>query len=114
MDIVDPIIGQEIVEAQCRNTGKPRRLTRSEEIGPMADQIRFFAGAARLLEGKSAGEYTDGMTSIVRREPGRALSRVRGTSVAACAACREGRQGPEPRGVPIRCRPRVGRLSRTG
>ncbi|MGW3690631.1 gamma-aminobutyraldehyde dehydrogenase [Streptomyces sp. NPDC005125] len=59
----------ELVDAECRNTGKPRRLTHSEEIGPMADQVRFFAGAARLLEGKSAGEYTDGMTSMLRREP---------------------------------------------
>ncbi|GAA1093047.1 MULTISPECIES: gamma-aminobutyraldehyde dehydrogenase [Kitasatospora] len=59
----------EIVDTECRNTGKPRGLTLSEEIGPMVDQIRFFAGAARLLEGKAAGEYMDGMTSIVRREP---------------------------------------------
>ncbi|BFV57105.1 gamma-aminobutyraldehyde dehydrogenase [Kitasatospora sp. CMC57] len=59
----------EIVDTECRNTGKPRSLTLSEEIGPMVDQIRFFAGAARLLEGKAAGEYMDGMTSIVRREP---------------------------------------------
>jgi betaine-aldehyde dehydrogenase len=35
----------------------------------MVDQIRFFAGAARMLEGRSAGEYMEGMTSIVRREP---------------------------------------------
>ncbi|MFD9128653.1 gamma-aminobutyraldehyde dehydrogenase [Kitasatospora sp. NPDC059571] len=60
---------EEIVDAECRNTGKPRGLTLSEEIGPMVDQIRFFAGAARLLEGKAAGEYMDGMTSIIRREP---------------------------------------------
>ncbi|WBP86790.1 gamma-aminobutyraldehyde dehydrogenase [Kitasatospora cathayae] len=59
----------EIVDAEVRNTGKPRALTLSEEIGPMVDQIRFFAGAARLLEGKAAGEYMDGMTSIIRREP---------------------------------------------
>ncbi|MFI9275321.1 gamma-aminobutyraldehyde dehydrogenase [Kitasatospora sp. NPDC052896] len=59
----------ELVDAECRNTGKPRGLTKSEEIGPMADQTRFFAGAARLLEGKAAGEYMDGMTSIIRREP---------------------------------------------
>ena len=41
----------------------------TEEIPPMVDQIRFFAGAARMLEGRSAGEYMEGMTSIVRREP---------------------------------------------
>ncbi|MFM8311696.1 MAG: aminobutyraldehyde dehydrogenase, partial [Ilumatobacteraceae bacterium] len=44
-------------------------LVRSEEIPPMVDQIRFFATAARHLEGKSAGEYMKGMTSIIRREP---------------------------------------------
>ncbi|WP_436787128.1 gamma-aminobutyraldehyde dehydrogenase [Yinghuangia sp. YIM S10712] len=59
----------ELVAAECRNTGKPRGLTASEEIPPMVDQIRFFAGAARLLEGKSAGEYMAGHTSFVRREP---------------------------------------------
>ncbi len=59
----------ELVEAECRNTGKPRALTASEEIPPMADQIRFFAGAARVLEGRSAGEYMAGHTSFVRREP---------------------------------------------
>ncbi|MGW7579220.1 gamma-aminobutyraldehyde dehydrogenase [Streptomyces sp. NPDC054765] len=59
----------EITDAECRNTGKPRALTLTEEITPIIDQIRFFAGAARLLEGKSAGEYMEGMTSIIRREP---------------------------------------------
>jgi betaine-aldehyde dehydrogenase len=59
----------ELVEAECRNTGKPIALTRSEEIPPMVDQIRFFAAAARLLEGRSAGEYMAGHTSYVRREP---------------------------------------------
>ncbi len=58
-----------LVDAECRNTGKPRALTLSEEIPPMVDQIRFFAGAARLLEGRSAGEYMAGYTSYVRREP---------------------------------------------
>ena len=41
----------------------------SEEIPPMLDQIRFFAGAARVLEGRAAGEYMSGFTSIIRREP---------------------------------------------
>jgi betaine-aldehyde dehydrogenase len=59
----------ELVDVECRNTGKPRALTMSEEIPPMVDQIRFFAGAARVLEGKSAGEYMSGMTSMIRREP---------------------------------------------
>ncbi|MFD4414619.1 gamma-aminobutyraldehyde dehydrogenase [Streptomyces sp. NPDC058476] len=60
---------EELVEAECRDTGKPRAVTRTEEIVPMVDQLRFFAGAARLLEGKAAGEYTEGLTSIIRREP---------------------------------------------
>ncbi|ELP67179.1 gamma-aminobutyraldehyde dehydrogenase [Streptomyces turgidiscabies] len=60
---------EELIAAEVENTGKPIGLTRSEEIPPMLDQIRFFAGAARMLEGRSAGEYMDGMTSIVRREP---------------------------------------------
>jgi betaine-aldehyde dehydrogenase len=59
----------ELVAVESENTGKPLGLTASEEVPPMVDQIRFFAGAARMLEGRSAGEYMDGMTSIVRREP---------------------------------------------
>ncbi|MDQ1675243.1 MAG: betaine-aldehyde dehydrogenase [Actinomycetota bacterium] len=59
----------QLVAAESRNTGKPLGLTRSEEIPPMVDQIRFFAGAARVLEGRSAGEYLAGHTSFVRREP---------------------------------------------
>jgi betaine-aldehyde dehydrogenase len=59
----------ELVAAESRNTGKPLGLTMSEEVPPMVDQIRFFAGAARLLEGRSAGEYLVGYTSWVRREP---------------------------------------------
>jgi betaine-aldehyde dehydrogenase len=60
---------QELVDIESENTGKPKELTMSEEIPPMVDQIRFFAGAARVLEGKSAGEYMRGFTSFVRREP---------------------------------------------
>ena len=59
----------EVVGVESRNTGKPIALSLSEEIPPMVDQIRFFAGAARVLEGKSAGEYMSGFTSFVRREP---------------------------------------------
>ncbi|GLY84080.1 gamma-aminobutyraldehyde dehydrogenase [Actinoallomurus iriomotensis] len=60
---------EEFVQAECRNTGKPLQLTRDEEIGPMVDEFRFFAGCARLLEGRSAGEYLAGHTSMIRREP---------------------------------------------
>ncbi len=60
---------EEFVATESENCGKPMGLTASEEVPPMVDQIRFFAGAARNLEGKSAGEYMRGMTSFVRREP---------------------------------------------
>jgi betaine-aldehyde dehydrogenase len=59
----------ELVALESQNTGKPKELTASEEIPPMCDQIRFFAGAARVLEGRSAGEYMAGFTSYIRREP---------------------------------------------
>ncbi|HSY16182.1 MAG TPA: gamma-aminobutyraldehyde dehydrogenase [Jatrophihabitantaceae bacterium] len=61
--------GAELVAAECENTGKPIALASTEELPPMLDQLRFFAGAARLLEGRSAGEYLAGHTSYVRREP---------------------------------------------
>ena len=60
---------EELIGIESENTGKPIAVTRSEEIGPMLDQIRFFAGAARNLEGKSAAEYFKGHTSFIRREP---------------------------------------------
>jgi betaine-aldehyde dehydrogenase len=60
---------EELVAIESENTGKPLGLTMSEEIPPMVDQIRFFAGAARVLEGRAAGEYMAGHTSMIRREP---------------------------------------------
>jgi betaine-aldehyde dehydrogenase len=60
---------QEITEAETRNTGKPVALTLSEELPPSVDQLRFFAAAARVLEGRSAGEYMKDHTSMIRREP---------------------------------------------
>ncbi len=59
----------ELVHLEAQNTGKPWALTASEEIPPMVDQVRFFAGAARVLEGRAAGEYLAGHTSWIRREP---------------------------------------------
>jgi betaine-aldehyde dehydrogenase len=59
----------EISEVQARDTGQPIRYVASEEVDQGVDQLRFFAGAARLLEGKSAGEYLEGHTSSIRREP---------------------------------------------
>jgi betaine-aldehyde dehydrogenase len=71
LDIADSFEAhaEELVALESQNTGKPLAVTMSEEIPPMIDQIRFFAGAARLLEGRSAGEYMKGFTSIIRREP---------------------------------------------
>ncbi|MFI5035172.1 MAG: gamma-aminobutyraldehyde dehydrogenase [Acidimicrobiales bacterium] len=60
---------EEIVAIEAENTGKIIALTMSEEVPPMLDQVRFFAGAARVLEGRGATEYMAGMTSYVRREP---------------------------------------------
>lgn len=60
---------EELVALESENTGKPIPVTMDEEIPPMIDQIKFFAGAARILEGRSAGEYMQGFTSIIRREP---------------------------------------------
>lgn len=59
----------ELVAAESANTGKPVQLTADEELPPMVDQLRFFAGAARMLEGTAAGEYLAEHTSFVRREP---------------------------------------------
>ncbi len=59
----------EVVAVESKDTGKPVHMTMDEEMPMMLDQIRFFAGAARVLEGKSAGEYMAGHTSFVRREP---------------------------------------------
>src|SRR5688500_10740164 len=59
----------DFIRLEAENTGKPHALTRSEEIPPMVDQIRFFAGAARVLEGRASAEYLAGHTSWIRREP---------------------------------------------
>ena len=61
--------GEELAQVESENTGKPLALTISEEIPPAVDQIRFFAGAARMLEGRATGEYMAGHTSSIRREP---------------------------------------------
>src|SRR5258708_17161295 len=59
----------DLVKAESRNTGKPVAMTRTDEVPPLADELRFFAGAARVLEGRSAGEYLAEHTSMIRREP---------------------------------------------
>jgi betaine-aldehyde dehydrogenase len=71
LDFADAVedAADDLVAAEARNTGKPIHVTAAEEIPPMIDQIRFFAGAARIMEGKAAGEYMDRHTSWIRREP---------------------------------------------
>jgi len=61
--------GDELAELESDNAGKPLAAVKSDEIPVMADNLRFFAGAARCLEGRAAGEYLAGHTSIIRREP---------------------------------------------
>ncbi|MFE5494595.1 aminobutyraldehyde dehydrogenase [Streptomyces virginiae] len=58
-----------LVAAESADTGKPPRLFRTEELPAIVDSVRFFAGAARNLPGAAAGEYTQGRTSLLRREP---------------------------------------------
>jgi len=60
--------GDELARIESDNVGKPLATTISEEIPPIADCFRFFAGAARSLEGRAAGEYMKGFTSFIRRE----------------------------------------------
>ena len=59
----------ELVAIEVKDTGKPVAATASEELPPSSDHFRFFAGAARILAGSSAGEYMADHTSYVRREP---------------------------------------------
>ncbi|MGI5203327.1 gamma-aminobutyraldehyde dehydrogenase [Spirillospora sp. CA-108201] len=60
---------EDLVRAESRDTGKPVQMTLDEEVPPMVDNLRFFAGASRVLEGKASAEYMAGHTSSVRREP---------------------------------------------
>jgi betaine-aldehyde dehydrogenase len=61
--------GEEIADLESADAGKPRAAVVEDEIPVMADQLRFFAGAARTMEGRAAGEYMEGHTSFIRREP---------------------------------------------
>ncbi len=68
--LADAVTAQagELAEAESANTGKPAAAA-AAEVAECVDVLRFFAGAARLLEGRSAGEYLDDHTSMIRREP---------------------------------------------
>jgi betaine-aldehyde dehydrogenase len=59
----------ELAELEAVNAGKPLAAVKADEIPVIADNLRFFAGAARLLEGSAAAEYLPGSTSMIRREP---------------------------------------------
>jgi betaine-aldehyde dehydrogenase len=61
--------GEEIADLESADAGKPRGAVIEDEVPVMADQLRFFAGAARTMEGRAAGEYMHDRTSFVRREP---------------------------------------------
>ena len=61
--------GEEIARAEALNAGKPIEAVKADELPVMVDNLRFFAGAARCLEGRAGGEYMEGYTSFVRREP---------------------------------------------
>ena len=58
----------ELAQIESENVGKPLAAMKSEEIPPTVDCFRFFAGAARTLEGRATGEYMQGFTSMLRRE----------------------------------------------
>src|SRR5438105_6147387 len=60
---------EQLADLESTNVGKPRSVFLSEEIPPSVDNLRFFAGAARTLEGRATGEYMRGYTSMIRREP---------------------------------------------
>ncbi len=74
-DLIDEH-GAEIARAEALNAGKPIEAVTADEIPVMADNLRFFAGAARCLEGRSAGEYMEGYTSFTRREPVGVIAQV--------------------------------------
>jgi aminobutyraldehyde dehydrogenase len=66
-DVIDEN-ADELTRLESQNVGKPMAIA-GDEMPFSADNLRFFAGAARTLEGKAAGEYVEGYTSIIRREP---------------------------------------------
>jgi len=59
---------EEIARLEALNAGKPIEAVKGDELPVMSDNLRFFAGAARCLEGRAAGEYMEGYTSFTRRE----------------------------------------------
>jgi betaine-aldehyde dehydrogenase len=68
--------GEYLARLEALNAGKPIEAVKGDEIPVMADNLRFFAGAARCLEGRAAGEYMEGYTSFTRREPVGVIAQV--------------------------------------
>jgi betaine-aldehyde dehydrogenase len=60
---------EELADLEVRDTGKPRAQMADDEMPAIVDVVAYYAGACRLLEGAAAGEYIEGITSSVRREP---------------------------------------------
>lgn len=67
-DALEEHAGQ-LADLEAANAGKPRKAFAEDEVPFLLDNLRFFAGAARCLEGRASGEYMEGYTSIIRREP---------------------------------------------
>ncbi|MEZ4264942.1 MAG: gamma-aminobutyraldehyde dehydrogenase [Myxococcota bacterium] len=67
-DAVETVFPQ-LGELESQNTGKPLRTVQADELGPVVDPIRFFAGLARSPSGLAAAEYVEGRTSMTRRDP---------------------------------------------
>jgi len=68
--------GEELAREEAINAGKPYLSMLNDEIGVMADNLRFFAGASRCMEGRAAGEYMPGHTSMIRREPAGVVGQI--------------------------------------
>ena len=66
----------ELSMLEATNAGKPLQAFKDDEVPAMVDQLRFFAGAARCMEGRASGEYLEGYTSIIRREPVGVISQI--------------------------------------
>ena len=78
LDLADAVEehGEELARLEAINAGKPYQAMLEDEIPFMVDNLRFFAGAARCMEGRASGEYTEGYTSIIRREPVGVVSQI--------------------------------------
>jgi betaine-aldehyde dehydrogenase len=66
----------ELAALESKNAGKPIETVKADEIPAIVDPLRFFAGAARCLEGRASGEYVSGYTSIIRREPAGVVGQI--------------------------------------